>query len=448
MRGARSSVIGSCVVLALAGSAWGQAWYLPIPSLLTGTADRTNASAISRDGATVVGASDSVNSVGAALEDGYVLTITPTGSIASGPTSVGAISPGNFKSDCRGVSGDGSVIAGISREVIPASPTPQNRDRAFRWFGGSIASLGVAGQPAGTFGTSFAYGVSADGNWIVGSTGTNSGGAGRAFRWSQAGGFETFAPLPGTGASFARAASGDGSVVIGDSAGLCFRWTQATGTVAIPAIAGAGDNFGIALGVSFDGSITVGAMTSPTFVDSSLGFPIPQAEAFRFVGGVTRRLGGLPSSGSQASTAAAISDNGLVIVGESRTSGDLITGLTEAFVWTPRWGMVPLASRVVDAAGNPLIPGSVRLSEAMGISGDGTRVVGNAVDGSAIFGYVVQIPRYCVGDHNDDRAITPSDIFDFLNDWFANLARADADGNGVLAAADIFDFLNAWFANC
>lgn len=450
MRLARRRLLAPLCVLALAGAAGAQTWYLPIPSLLDGTANRTNASAISRDGFTVVGASDSLNSFGGALEDGYFLRVTSTGAIATGPTSVGAISPSNFKSDCRGVSGDGLIIAGTSREVIPATPTAQNRDRAFRFNsgGGTITSLGVAGQPAGTFGISFGFAISADGNWIVGQTGTAGGGTGKAFRWSQAGGFQVLPALPGTSASAARAVSGDGSVVVGDSTDIAFRWTAATGTVAIPAIPGAADNFGLSLGVNFDGSVVVGTISSPTFVDNSLGFPIGQAEAFRFSGGTNRRLGGLPSTGSQTSTAAAVSDNGLVIVGESRTSGDFITGTLEAFVWTPRWGMVTLASRVVDSGGSPLIPAGTRLTSANGISGDGTRVVGEATDGVNNFGYVVQIRPYCVGDHNDDGLITAADIFAFLNDWFASLPAGDADASGVLTAADIFAFLNAWFSGC
>lgn len=445
---AHRGVFAPLSVLALAGVASGQAWYLPVPSLLDGSANRTNASAISRDGSTVVGASDSINSFGGALEDGFFLTVSSIGSIATGPTSVGAISPSNFKSDCRGVSGDGSIIAGISREVIPAMPTPQNRDRAFRFASGAIASIGVAGQPAGAFGISFAHAVSADGNWIVGQTSTPAGGTSKAFRWSQANGFTVLPALAGASASSARAVSGDGSVVVGDSTDIAFRWTQATGTVAIPPIPGAADSFGLALGVNFDGSVVVGAMSSPTFVDNSLGFPIVQAEAFRFFGGSTRRLGGLPSTGSQTSSAAATSDTGLVIVGESRTSGDFIDGPLEAFVWTPRWGMVTLASRVVDAGGASLIPAGTRLATATGISGDGTRVVGEATDGTNNFGYVVQIRPYCVGDHNDDGLITAADIFAFLNDWFASLPAGDADGNGPLNAADIFAFLNAWFSGC
>ncbi|MBY0313478.1 MAG: hypothetical protein K2W85_15545 [Phycisphaerales bacterium] len=448
MRLARRRLLAPLCVLALAGTTCGQTWYLPVPSLLDGTANRTNAAAISRDGSTVVGASDSLNSFGGALEDGYFLTVTASGTIATGPTSVGTISPSNFKSDCRGVSGDGSIIAGSSREVIPATPTAQNRDRAFRFTSGSITSLGVAGQPAGTFGISFGYAVSADGNWIVGLTGTSAGGTGKAFRWSQAGGFQVLPALPGTSASSARAVSGDGSVVVGDSADIAFRWTQAAGTVAIPAIPGAADSFGLSLGVNFDGSVVVGAISSPSFVDNSLGFPIGQAEAFRFSGGTTRRLGGLPSTGSQTSSANAISDNGLVIVGESRTSGDFITGTLEAFVWTPRWGMITLASRVVDSGGSPLIPAGTRLTSANGISGDGTRVVGEATDGVNTFGYVVQIRPYCVGDHNDDGLITTADIFAFLNDWFASVPTSDADASGVLSAADIFAFLNAWFSGC
>ena len=44
--------------------------------------------------------------------------------------------------------------------------------------------------------------------------------------------------------------------------------------------------------------------------------------------------------------------------------------------------------------------------------------------------------------------ITVSDIFAFLNRWFASDLRADFDGLGGLGVPDIFAFLNAWFAGC
>jgi hypothetical protein len=57
-------------------------------------------------------------------------------------------------------------------------------------------------------------------------------------------------------------------------------------------------------------------------------------------------------------------------------------------------------------------------------------------------------PRRCPADFNASGALTPQDIFDFLNAWFAGLSAADFNRSGSLTTQDIFDFLNAWFTGC
>jgi hypothetical protein len=49
-----------------------------------------------------------------------------------------------------------------------------------------------------------------------------------------------------------------------------------------------------------------------------------------------------------------------------------------------------------------------------------------------------------VSDWNADGAITTTDIFDFLNGWFAG--DGDANDDGLIATDDIFAFVNAWMA--
>jgi hypothetical protein len=44
--------------------------------------------------------------------------------------------------------------------------------------------------------------------------------------------------------------------------------------------------------------------------------------------------------------------------------------------------------------------------------------------------------------------VSVQDIFDFLNDWFAGLPRADFNGVNGLTVQDVFDFLNTWFGPC
>jgi hypothetical protein len=57
----------------------------------------------------------------------------------------------------------------------------------------------------------------------------------------------------------------------------------------------------------------------------------------------------------------------------------------------------------------------------------------------------------CNADYNKANGVEIQDIFDFLNDWFAQAAFANTNGNGTpaqLSTQNIFDFLNEWFAGC
>lgn len=54
----------------------------------------------------------------------------------------------------------------------------------------------------------------------------------------------------------------------------------------------------------------------------------------------------------------------------------------------------------------------------------------------------------CKADFNNDGVLTPSDIFAFLNAYFAGDSGADFDGSGARTPTDIFSFLNAYFAGC
>jgi probable HAF family extracellular repeat protein len=108
-----------------------------------------------------------------------------------------------------------------------------------------------------------AYGMSADGQVVIGSG--EGVYADEAFRWSFSGGMEGLGFLPGGDASMALAVSADGNVVVGYSsteAGReAFRWTRADGMVGLGDLSG-GTIGSIAHGVSADGSIVVGAGTS------------------------------------------------------------------------------------------------------------------------------------------------------------------------------------------
>jgi hypothetical protein len=58
------------------------------------------------------------------------------------------------------------------------------------------------------------------------------------------------------------------------------------------------------------------------------------------------------------------------------------------------------------------------------------------------------IPVVCKPDFNADGVLTPSDIFAFVNAYFARQPAADFNPDGSFTPADIFGFLNGYFAGC
>jgi probable HAF family extracellular repeat protein len=90
---------------------------------------------------------------------------------------------------------------------------------AFRWSGGTMSDLGTLA--GGT--NSYAYGVSADGNVVVGRSLSSSVPSGEAFRWSQSTGMQSLQSLlvasgvnmTGWTLSSAQSVSADGTVIVG-----------------------------------------------------------------------------------------------------------------------------------------------------------------------------------------------------------------------------------------
>ena len=125
---------------------------------------------------------------------------------------------------------------------------------------------GLGDLPGGSF-YSRAYGVSADGSAVAGSSRKGPDDEKEAFRWTLATGMVGLGDLPGN--SFASEASGisaDGSVVVGKSRSAsgveAFRWTSGGGMVGLGDLEG-GRFFSAAIGASADGSVVVGAGNVP-----------------------------------------------------------------------------------------------------------------------------------------------------------------------------------------
>ena len=181
---------------------------------LLASANRSQGFGLSADGGVIVG-----------------LAVFPVGpsrgfrwTAAGGMQDIGDL-PGETGQDsaCNAVSDDGATIVG--GVISTAGP------RAFRWFNGSMQSLGVL--PGGT--SSTAFGISGDGATIVGRSGSTPT-SGQAFRWRAADGMQALGILPGHHTSAGYTSSTNGELVIGwsessDSASghRAFAWTESMG---------------------------------------------------------------------------------------------------------------------------------------------------------------------------------------------------------------------------
>jgi uncharacterized membrane protein len=335
-------IAGSMLSLGFAGAA--QALSLDGVGDAAGGAVESRALAVSRDGTTVVGSTQSA--------DGEVAYRWRA---LGGMQTLGDLDGGAFRSVARGVNGDGSLVAG---EATNATNT-----RGFRWTElGGMQALGVTGQ------NSTATSVAADVDWIVGNQDLTPDEYAARFS-PPTFGLKIFDDLSGGGNhSIAWDICPDGNVSVGASASNdsgsehkeAAFWIGGE-TVAVGGL----DDFpggafqSEAFGVDLDATVVVGYGTDA----------VGQV-AFRWTAqGGAVALGGL-AGGDGQSVAYDVDDDGDVIVGAANAEG----GGTAAFIWDPVNGM-----RRVDALLGSLANGWT-LTAARGVSGDGTVVVGEGVN--------------------------------------------------------------------
>jgi probable HAF family extracellular repeat protein len=196
---------------------------------------------------------------------------------------------------------------------------------------------------------SFGSNISADGSVVVGRSEST------AFRWAKATGMQSLGFLDGANFSEGANISADGKTIVGfngypdpttgaTTGYQAFRWTEATGSVGLGYLSGS--SFSAAYGVSGNGSIVVGELFGG------------QQQGFRWTATGLEGLG--YSTGDDVSRAVTVSGNGLFIAGFSG-----IGGITEAARW--------------NSSGTPEKLGILSgydLSDAQGISADGSTVVG------------------------------------------------------------------------
>jgi uncharacterized membrane protein len=246
-----------------------------------------------------------------------------------------------------------------------------------------------------------AVALSADGSVIVGSTGTPTGQ--QAFQWTLATGMVGLPKPLSVPWTWANDVSADGSTIVGwggSNFGSRAGWEgliwQNSGAPSEVAVA----NKGVWLkGVSGDGTKAVGTMQGTAAMDLSEAFRLP-------VGGSPLPLSGPLYPGTNVqSDADAISKNGQVIVGDTQ---ELTTYAHSGFRWTDATGMTAVGDFSANAASRDgsVVVGAISTpadglqayrwtqsggvqplglykpdsgtytSQALGVSGDGSTVVG------------------------------------------------------------------------
>lgn len=237
-------------------------------------------------------------------------------------------------------------------------------------FAASATFTGLGTLPGGSYTSSEAWDVSANGTVVVGESRSAAGT--EAFRWTATDGMTGLGDLAGgIFHSRAIAVSGDGSVIAGsgesDPGGTeAFRWTTTGGMTGLGDLTG-GKFLSFATSVSHDGSTVVGSSESASGM-----------EAFLWTANSNMTGLGDLTGGSFLSRAYDVSDDGAVVVGQSASE----TGL-EGFRYSPGTGMTGLNN----------FSQRVFRGVARGVSGDGNVVVGQSFSDFPTKGF-----RYNNGD--------------------------------------------------
>jgi uncharacterized membrane protein len=309
---------------------------------------------------------------------------------------------GATSTEVRALSQDGSAAAGLSN--MPA------RTPGFRWtVAGGREDFGLEpGMPNRTF----AWGISGDGNTIVGSM--DGPGPTRAYRRVGSGPLQDLGPLLSYQSSKAEGASGDGgtivgfgySFIVGPPIGQAFRWTAPGGMQGLGWLPGS-DPYSAAVAISRDGTTIVGES----------GYIIPQAFVWRQGTGM-QGLPALQGASTLYSAAYAVNPSGSIIVGEAiapdnqyhmvrwTASGAQDLGLGAAYavsddgsvvggagglVWTEATGSILVGDYL--AQHGVQVPAGWTMPYLWAISGDGLTFGGTALSSTGVYqGFVATIP--------------------------------------------------------
>jgi uncharacterized membrane protein len=316
--------------------------------------------------------------------------------------------------------------------------------------GTHAAAAASAALFTGLGGHSRAYGVSADGSFAVGFVGAQSD----SFRWSPPAAATLLPRVSGATGGQASAASSNGSVVVGVSYHAAnahpWRWTPTSGTVDLGFLPGT--NNGGSNAVSSDGGVVVGTVSADP---SGTG-----QQAFRWTAPTGMvSLGAIGGTGN--SDARGVSADGNIVVGISNNTGfrwttetgmqpvgtfrfcsaisgdgSVIVGIVgeQAYKWSQTTGMVPLGNFGANYDSFP-----------MGVSADGTTIVGYGLRNSPSFDWSASIWTPASGMQRVQDVLTAAGVD--LSGWKLNVASAVSADGQVLAGWGVHNGTEeAWMA--
>ncbi len=266
-----------------------------------------------------------------------------------------------------GISADGGYIA-ASRLNADGTMGPQRWDSQAGWIELGHPSDGCAISEGSESTWGSAYGVSAGGGVVVGLAWTCDYHA-EAFAWTPSAGMVSLGRPPNR-SSRASNVSADGSTIVGFSEDPTggFRRAASWKNGVLTLIAGQ-HTPGEAWAVTSDGSQIVGQASTHKWLFGA---------AFDYTNAGGRdMLGTLFGKHRDSSYANGISDDGTII----GWSGASFSGVQRAFIENAHWadpGMHSL-KKVLEARGAK-VPSGIVLNDVLGISADGSTVVGTWVD--------------------------------------------------------------------
>ena len=259
--------------------------------------------------------------------------------------------PGMNRGIASSISADGSKIFGTS--VFRDVGNPRNNSgKAFSW----TVVIGTQDLLPGQNRTT-ADAVSANGETVVGAVGNSS------YIYNGSGGLLNLGVMPGGGYLTAVGIDSSGMIVFGngdtwneetgEGGDRAFRWTQAGGF----------QNLGVPHGYEYF-SLAASSRNGMAAVGKSGGVDLPFEEGFRWTSDGGWEVLGSLSPGDSSTYPTAINFDGSVVVGSS----------TEAFIWTEFGGMLALDDYLTSIGVD--LSGWSNLGAANAISPDGSAIAG------------------------------------------------------------------------